>query len=315
MSQLSDQNRAIFGSKISPLIYITAILALTLVCIYLAASKNMLISDNYVTVKKMQVQVDSVKSSREALQCDFDAASAKIDQLVSNNAQLDTTLQRKNKEMARLRFKIRRILVDKNASEKELNEARIMIASLTDKTKEYEVRIATLERENTALNNKNLTLVKEVDSTSQVNIELHKVASVLHTSNLRIETIHKRRNGQEKETDKAKKADVLRIKFDIDENRIAESGKKQMFIRIVGPDGNMLSNKINESGTITDVNGTQVSYSVMKEIMLSKNQIVNDVQVDWDQQESYEKGKYNIEIYNDGYRVGRAGLMLKGSLL
>ncbi len=308
-SQQPPQNNP--GKKNNSIVYWVIILVLLAGCLYLFMSKNKMAADNDMASKMMQKQIDSVKTDRASLQSDFDAASAKIDQLVTQNSKLDSALQGDKAQMAKLREQISAILRNKNATKAELAKAREMITSLTDKTKDLESRIAELEKENTVLTGKNQVLKKEVDSTVTENIGLKKVASVLHASNLRMEPIHKRRNGKEKETTKAKRVDILRIMFDIDENRITESGSKQIYIRIIGPDGAVLSTKSNASGMLTDSKGAQVSYSVLKDIVLTQNQMVKNVSVDWNQEGDYPKGNYTIEIYNEGYKVGNGSVMLK----
>src|SRR5436189_86891 len=67
------------------------------------------------------------------------------------------------------------------------------------------------------------------------------IGSTLHASNFNIVAIDERKGGKEKQTTKAKKADKLRISFDLDENRISTSGPKQLFVCITGPDGKPIS--------------------------------------------------------------------------
>lgn len=312
MSQNQTSPQGAPGKKNSSIIYWVVILILLAGCLYLFMSKNKMAEENAQNEKKMQSQIDSVKTDRASLQADFDAASAKIDQLVSQNTKLDSALQNDKEQMAKLQSQIRSILSNKNATAAELKKAREMISSLTDKSKEYEARIAELEKENTKLTGENKTLTVERDSVTTKNIALKKIGSVLHASNIRMEPIHKRKNGKEKETTKAKKVDIMRIKFDIDENRIAESGNKQVYLRITGPDGKVLSNTANASGMITSAEGGgQISYSVMKDIALTQGQKVNDVDVDWHQDGDYARGTYNIEIYNDGYKIGNGSVELK----
>jgi peptidoglycan hydrolase CwlO-like protein len=296
------------GKKNNSIIYWVVILVLLAGCLYLFISKNKMAADNDANSKHEQQQLDSVKTDRATLQSDFDAASAKIDQLVSQNSKLDSALQGNKAEMAELQSKIRTILSNKNATQAELKSARDMISSLTDKTKEMEARIAELEKENTQLTGQNKALVKEVDSTVTQNVALKKAGSVLHASNIRMEPIHKRKNGKEKETTKHKKVDELRITFDIDENRIAESGNKEIYLRVLGPDNNLLSPS---AGNLTTDDGGQVSYSVMKEIALTQNQPVKDVIIDWNQPGEYSKGIYTIEVYNDGFKVGSGKVTLR----
>lgn len=299
------------GRKNSSIIYWVVILILLAGCLYLFMSKNKMAEENAMAMKQKEQTIDSVRTDRASLQADFDAASAKIDQLVSQNAKLDSALQGDKSAMAKLQSQIRTILSNKNASEAELKKAREMITMLTGKTRDYEARIAELEQENTQLTGQNKVLTHERDSTVEKNIALRKAGSVLAAANIRMDPIHKRRNGKEKETTKAKKVDVLRITFDIVENRIAESGTKQVFIRIIAPGGTVLSTASNASGNMTTAKGENLQYSVLKDILLTQNQPVKDVVVDWQQDGNYPKGTYNIEIYNEGYKVGAGSVELR----
>ncbi len=307
----SDSPRNSPGKKNNTIIYWVVIVILFAGCLYLFMSKNKMAEENSLAMIQKQQTIDSVKTDRASLQNDFDAASAKIDQLVSQNSKLDSALQGDKVAMAKLQSEIKSILANKNATKAELNKAREMITSLTDKTKAYEARIAELEKENTQLTGENKTLTKERDSTVEKNIALKKAGSVLHASNIRMDAIHKKRNGKEKETTKAKRADELRITFDIDENRIAESGSKQVYLRIIAPDGMIMSTPANASGVMNTATGEQMKYSILKDIVLTQNQPVKNIMIDWHQDGNYSKGTYKIEIYNEGYKVGSGDVELK----
>ncbi len=305
--QMPEEN----NNKSKPIIYWAIIGVLLVACIALFVSKNKMAEENDANSKRMQSQLDSVKTDRATLQTDFDAASAKIDQLVSQNAKLDSNLQKDQAEMLAMQQKIKSMLGNSKATAAELKKAREMINSLNDKTAKYEARIAELEKENGVLTNKNTVLTKERDSTVTQNIAIKRIGSVLHASNIRLEPIHKKKNGKEKETARAKKVDVLRIKFDIDENRIAESGTKQIYLRMVAPDGTILSSTTNGSGKLTTAKGDQISFSIMKEISLVKEMPVKDVVVDWNQEGDFARGNYMIEIFSEGYKVGSGNVTLK----
>lgn len=306
-NQSGEQNE----NKSKPIVYWVIIGVLLAACVALFISKNQMAEENAANTKMLQSQIDSVRTDRASLQSDFDAASAKIDQLVSQNAQLDSNLQKDQAEMLAMQAKIKGMLSKSNATAAELKKARKMITELTDKTARYEARIAELEAENKVLTGKNQVLTKERDSTVTQNIAIKRLGSVLHASNIRMEPIHKKKNGKEKETARAKKVDVLRIKFDIDENRIAESGNKQIYLRIVGPDGAVMSNATNGSGKMTTAKGEQVSFSIMKEVALVKEQPIKDVVIDWNQEGDFLRGNYMIEIFSEGYKVGMGNVTLK----
>ncbi len=310
MSQVNESNPQ-QPKKNNSIIYWVVIVILLAGCLYLFMSKNKMKDDSDVAKQQMQHQMDSLSTDRASLQKDFNAASMKIDQLTTQNAKMDSALQGDKEAMAKLRGQISAVLHKENATKEELKQAREMINSLNDKTKQYELRIAELEKENTQLTGENKTLTKERDSTATQNVAIKKLASVLDCSNIRMEPMHTKKNGKEKETSKAKKVDVLRIMFDIDENRIAESGTKQIYLRILGPDASIMSNAANGSGMLTTGKGDQLSYSVVKSVPLTQGQPLKNVMVDWKQDGDYARGSYTIEIYSEGYKVGGGSVTLK----
>lgn len=297
--------------KNNSLIYWVVIIILLAGCIYLFMSKNQMAEQNAATQQMQQQTFDSLKTEHATLEADFQAASAKIDQLVSQNSRMDSMLAGDKEAMAKLKGQIRSILSKRNATQAELDQARALISTLSDKTKEYEARIAELEKENTVLTGNNKVLTRERDSTVSQNIAMKQLASVLHASNIRMEAIRIRKNGKEKETSKAKKADVLRITFDIDENRIAESGTKTVYLRVMEPNGAVINDPAKGSGMITTSKGDHLSYTLSKSIALTQNQPSKGIVVDWKQDGDYQRGAYKIEIYNDGYNIGGGQVELK----
>lgn len=288
--------------------YWVAIIALLIACIFLFVSKRQTSQQMDVTNKQM----DSVKTDRESLNNEYKAAIGRLDQLTTKNVEMDSALHGKDGEIAKLRSQIQGILSDSRASASQLAKARELINTLNSKVSGYEERIAALEGENKNLTAQNEVVTKERDSTVAKNMELKKIGSVLHASNMRLTPLHLKHGGtKEKETTKAKRVDVLRVTFDIDENRIAEDGNKNVYLRITGPDGAMLSNAAYGSGATSSSDGSQMNYTIMKEIALKQGQPVKDVTVDWHQDSDYKKGSYTIEIYNEGYRIGSGTVALR----
>ncbi|HRO42011.1 MAG TPA: hypothetical protein PL009_04220, partial [Flavipsychrobacter sp.] len=116
---------------------------------------------------------------------------------------------------------------------------------------------------------------------------------------------------KEKETSKANRVDVFRVTFDIDENRIAEDGVKDLFVRIIAPSGNLLVNAAQGSGSTDTYDGQNLNYTTVKQISLKQGEPVSNISVDWHQDNSYERGAYQIEIYNEGYKIGNSSINLR----
>lgn len=292
-------------------VYIGIIVLLLATNIYLFISRNKIASERDNT----QVMYNSADSSRTAVEADYNAALVRLDELVSKNTQMDSVINSQDGEIAKLRKEIDGIVKNKNATAADLGRARRLINELNGKVTTYEERIATLEKENTDLTNTNAVVTKERDSAVTQNVGLQqkvKLGAVLHASNIRMTPIDLRRGGKkERETSKAGRVDVFRIVFDIDENRIAESGTKEIFVRVTSPDGTILSNAAYGSGVTTNADGQQLNYTLLKQIALQQDQPVKNVTVDWNQDSDYKKGTYNIELYNEGYKIGGGSVTLR----
>lgn len=292
-------------------IYVGIIAALLAGNIYLFTNNNKLSNK----LEASQHEFNAADSSRRAVEADYQAALVRLDELVSKNNVMDSLINDQNGEIAKLKSQINAIVRNGNATKAELGKAKKLIAQLNTKVRTYQERIAELESQNADLTDQNTVLTVERDQAVTENIGLQQKArlgAVLHASNIRLTPIDLRRNGKkEKETGKAGRVDVMRVTFDIDENRIAESGTKQIHIRISDPSGNLLSNAAYGSGVLTDAEGNDINYTLLKQIALETNSPVKDLTADWKQDSDYQKGTYTIELYNDGYKIGGGSVTLK----
>lgn len=281
---------------------IIALLLGTNVYLFLQKDKS---QQKQLETKQLLQQADT---SLAALQGEYNASLARLDDLTGKNAQLDKQLKERDSELAKTKARIQEILSKNKATEKEVAEARSLIQKLNSRITNYETQITQLKKENTAL-------ASQRDSVTVTNTDLQQkvnLAKVLHASNIRLKGIKLTHGGRkEKETEKARRVDLLRITFDIDENRIAESGNKELAICITNPNGELLSNAALGSGSFKTADGQSRYYSVSKSVLLQTEQPVKDVNVDWQQSSEYAKGAYSVEIYHQGYLIGKGSVNLR----
>ncbi|MGF6927913.1 chromosome segregation ATPase [Chitinophaga sp. W2I13] len=198
------------------LIYGILIAALAGTWIYMLYDKN---KSNEQIVQK-STQIDSISSSRDALQQEYNAANARLDDLVSQNTRMDSLVKTKDKEIQDMKARISTILNNKNATQAQLAEARRLIEQLKSNIEGYSETIERLEGEKIVLAGERDYARKERDSVSVVKDSLNKkvdLGSVLHASNIKLLPIRVKNNGKEVETSKAKRADMMRVTFDLDD--------------------------------------------------------------------------------------------------
>ncbi len=292
------------------LIYGLFILALAITWGYIVYDK----SKSTEIVQQLQTKVTSVDSSKLALQEQFNAASAKADSLAGSTSKLNGALTAKNKDIQKLKNSIAAILRNKNATTAELADAKKMIDELNGKVTELYAQIEQLKGEKEQLASEKVQLITEkaglqdtLQRTTSEKQHVEDVASTLHASDINIETIDVRRNGKEKETTNAKKASLMRISFQLDENRIAPSGDKELFVCVTNPDGTAISKgntvTTREEGDKKYTDKLVVTYEQGKPKMVS---------FDWKQNDSkFQIGDYKVAIYQNGYKIGEGNTTLK----
>ncbi len=264
-------------------------------------------------VTSQKIQIDSISSSRDALEQDFNAANARLDDLISQNTRMDSLVKTKDKEIQDMKARISSILTKKNATAAELAEARRLIEQLKSNIEGYQQTIERLEGEKIVLAGERDYARKERDSVTTVKDSLGKkveLGSVLHASNIRLEPIRVKGNGKEIATTKAKRADMMRVEFDLDDNRIAPTGDKEIFVAISAPDGSPLAVEALGSGRFTLEDGTEKLYTAKKTVAYVQGQ-KQSVTMDWKQNSDFKPGDYGVEIYHNGYKIGQGKVTLK----
>jgi hypothetical protein len=114
-------------------------------------------------------------------------------------------------------------------------------------------------------------------------------------------------NNTTTETTKAKGVVQIKSSFTIGENPLTDTGKKTVYMQIVGPDGKTLQSR---SGNIIEVESGSVPYSDKKDIDY-KNQSV-DLAIYYNMNgEEAEKGNYKVKIYCQGQLIGSDSFTLK----
>ncbi|RAJ02536.1 hypothetical protein LX64_03556 [Chitinophaga skermanii] len=265
------------------------------------------------TITTTENRLDSVSSARDELQSEYSAAQARLDELITQNSRMDSLVKTKDKEIQDMKSRISSILSNKNATQAELAEARRLIEQLKSNIESYTATIERLEGEKIVLTGERDVARKERDSVQVVKEGLDKkvdLGSVLHASNIKLTPLLLKRNGKEVETSKAKKADMMRVTFDLDENRIAQTGDKDIFVAITAPDGTPLAVEALGSGKFTLEDGTEKLYTVKQTVAYTQGE-KTAVKMDWKQNSDYKVGDYSVEIYHNGYKIGQGKVTLK----
>jgi archaellum component FlaC len=269
-------------------------------------------------IQVSQVQATTAMTTKDSVQALYNESLSRLDSITGSNNNIQGQLSDRQSEITRLKNEINKIVNNKNATAAELNRAKSLIAQLNAKIGNLEEEVARLTGENQELasNNTMLTQEKQVlqtnlQTTTAEKEELAKtvdVASTFSAANFKIDPIHVKRNGKEKETTTAKRVDKLKISFDV-ENRVARSGPADMYIVVIGPNGQVISDPSLGSGTLTTREEGDKAFTAKvtkdyeqgtrKNIEFTLNQ--ND----------FQTGDYKIQVYQNGFKIGEGVRTLK----
>lgn len=272
------------------------------------------------TIVQKDTMIASTSSQRDQLQKELEDAAMRYDVLKTSNSKKDSAITVKDKEIADKKSRIQELLNKANATQAELNEAKRLIASLNGDIEGYREQVAVLQQQKTQLIAEKEVVTQQrdrvqrnYDSSTLVlkqKEDMLNVASTLHASNFNIVGINEKSNGKEKTTSTAKRVDKLRISFDLDENMVSESGTKEIFVCITGPDGNPIAVQALGSGTFSTRAGVQKPYTQKLDVNYTQNKR-QTISFDWKQNSDFATGNYKIEVYNNGFKVGEGFKPLK----
>jgi predicted nuclease with TOPRIM domain len=299
-----------------PAIIILLLIALVGSWIYFLYARN----ESNAVITEKDAQYASLDSSKNAVQKEYDDAMVRLQELTASNNGLDSLVKTKDSELSILKGKFKSLVGKQNATSKDLAEARKLVGELNGRIDEYIQEINRLQAENQQLtiDKQNLTTENKTLNTNLNNTELARkeaenkvdVGSTLHASGFNIVAINIRNSGKEKSTASAKRADKLRISFNLDENRIATSGTKQLFIIAKDPTGKVIAEEALASGKINTRQDGQIEYTTKIDAEYKQGE-AKGINFDLTQGDKYIKGNYSIIVYQNGFKIGEGVAILK----
>ena len=254
-----------------------------------------------------QKQLMNLKSDYEYIQRDLEYSIKKL----NINSELIATQQQK----------IESLLRKNEITEAELNEAKNLMQEISIQIlNEYAKRVEHLEQdkkhledESIAFDQKILSLTQKIDQLEIIKRSINKkyivekaesdkkttllsYARNLSLSNFNLKSVKVRSSGREVETTKASRIDKIRVSFDINENLLASSEKKILYIVVYRPDGSIATFDNVATGEFS-VNGEKKQYSDKRVVDYVKNKI-NSVEFEWNS-EDFVRGEYRIDVYEN----------------
>lgn len=267
---------------------------------------------------ELQKQIETGQIEYVEVSNDRDQVKSELEDMLAQYEDMKTSNEGLNSELEEQKAQIEKLLKEAKGKNWSIYKLRKETETLRRIMKGYVVQIDSLNQANGILKAENTAVKGELNTekTKTQNLteknedltDLVTVASHLKTSGLKSYGVKVKNNNTGKETDRAKKIDKIRTSFTILQNKITVAGKKWVYVRILTPDGKVLSEKTDDSNKF-DFNGVRGLYSSKKQINYQNQQTT--LTIDWKKTEEFPVGEYNVEVYADGVDIGKTKFTLK----
>lgn len=259
--------------------------------------------------KKVETELSSVTTEKDNALTELAQLKTTYDAAIAENTSMSEELIAERDKVVKLMEEVKKSKGDAAA----IGKYKQQIADL-------QAKMNVLIRENDELKVKNQQLTAEIDSTKTIlveakeynqvlagqNEELSKTvekASKLSILNLKTGAYKVKSSGKEVETERARRADILKVNFTIAENKVAKSGDKSYYIQVIDSKNNVLGEK-----KLVEFGEKSLTYSFISTVQYENSTVNVSENLPG---ENFEKGTYFVNIFDKAELVGKTSFTLK----
>jgi hypothetical protein len=270
----------------------------------------------YVKFKSSGEKVYALTVEKENLEVEIDRIEAELDKMKIENVQLSPPLIEKEQDARKKIIDLRTKLARKQLSQSDIDHAQSTITSLKSEVAYFSLDVNRLIQENKILEQKNSLLQKEVSASSTRISSLENsnttltskvnVAAAIKVSNITVYGLQEKRSNKVEVEEKAKRVDKLSINFTIADNTLAKVGTKDIFVRIIDPQGNLV---VNHDDNTFYAHGEKLQYTFKSSVEFTNHG--EEYTLYWKDDKKFVKGAYTVLLYSDSAIMGRSTVVLK----
>lgn len=249
----------------------------------------------------------------------LDSISAQLDSKIAEIKMLGGNVEELMKAKADLESDKRSLQNQANFSAKnyetKIKSYEQLLTQKESEIKQLKEENQVLSTQNQSLNQENTSLKTNLQSTQKAfedsvntysakNKELAEkvtIGAALKAEDININAI----SAKGKESDggeyRARKVDRIKVAFKLANNPLTKKENKDVYLRILGPDGAVISDMATGSGAFM-FNGRETIYTAKQKVFFSNtNQVVEFI---YSRGTPYTKGRYTVEMYAESFKIG-----------
>lgn len=311
----SNNNQGVFKIAIGVLIGVVALLSY----LFMGARNETFELQQSITSKveqlsSTQIKLDSISIVLNEKIAEIQKLGGNVTELENVRAQLESD---KKKLKSDFNFSVQKydakikeyenFLVVKDEDIRKLQEENGTLLARTKTLEEEKQQVLT---ENTGLKTEKANLVQTVSEYTSQNDDLKRkvtLASAMKAINVQVAALASNGKVREGGLYKASKINKLKISFIMPSNPVAEKNNKEIFVRILDQNGAVVSED-GSAGTVSN-DGKEIGYSFKQSVPFENND--QKVDIIYGKSAPYQSGKYSIELYSEGFKIGNGSFQVK----
>ena len=274
-------------------VLVAAILVLAGVLGYLLHQKAQMVGELEIDKENLTKEMVQLQTDYSTLSSDYASINSQLD---SSREQVSQLIERLTKTEAINRSQIRKY-------EKELGTLRtimksyiVQIDSLNTLNKKLKADAAAARAEAAESRRQSEQLSKKVEKLEG------RVAtgSVIKARGIQLVAY----NASNKATDRSSRVTYMMVNLSLVENALAAAGPVRVYVRLLGPDGQELTN-----GSTFTSGGVSMGLTASREVDYQGAEV--DMSIYINKIPEYFKGTYTVEVYTKQGRLGSADVILR----
>ncbi len=284
------------------------------ILVVLVAAIGALVYLYFAQKQEMTEMVEQMEFEKSELEDEYEDLAMQFDGYQTPNLSNDSLTQLLSQEQQRVRDLLEELRITKATNARRIAELKKELATVRQVMVSYVHQIDSLNQTNQRLTAENrqvreqyAVVQQQAEELQQQNSDLtEKVtrASILEITAFKVTPLNKR----DRKTSNINQMQKIQFDFTIGKNITCSRGLKDVYMRIVRPDGELITLPDPQNRLFAFEN-SEIEYSIKKEIEYAGEAL--DVTMYWTVGEILYPGTYNADFFIDGALVASFPFTLK----
>lgn len=272
-------------------------------------TKDSVIATRMEEVLTTKSKLDSISTQLDIKIAQIQQLGGRVDSLLAIKAQLEKDKQllkdRNSFSLKKYEERIKSYEALLTEKDQEISSLREELGIATAKNRELTEHISGLESTNEELG-------QQIDEFTTKTAELQEkitIASALKAEKIHVSAISDKGKERDSGSYKSKRINQLKVNFELADNAVSQAGEKDIYLRVLDPDGAVLSDMATGSGSFLH-NEREMIYSSKQRITYENTR--KPVSIIYGRGGiPLKSGKYTVELYAEGFKIGQGDFTVK----